>query len=207
MIRNPVYILGLFLAFVLSYAVWLQYDITAYFRNGNVRICTPLLTYISSRVLPWYYAESKLFLPSSFSSIFIIQLESIAFIPFHFYLNFQLPCCHLQVSGLLTISSSLLPTIMEIVTAIVNMTHKKKHSSHMSRAGPHHAQSFSNQTRKHAQVHYHASPDSASSSSSVDSNSDNESWSRYHKRLMEEPLQYSGGELCCYTMTWCAYQQ
>ncbi|XP_051181061.1 protein ROOT HAIR DEFECTIVE 3 homolog 2 isoform X1 [Lolium perenne] len=113
-LRNPVYILGLFLAFVLSYAVWLQYDITAYFRNGNV-------------------------------------------------------------SGLLTISSSLLPTIMEIVTAIVNMTHNKKHSSHMSRAGPHHAQSFSNQTRKHAQVHYHASPDSASSSSSVDSNSDNES--------------------------------
>ncbi|KAM0866225.1 hypothetical protein ACQ4PT_042766 [Festuca glaucescens] len=82
----------------------------------------------------------------------------------------------MQVSGLLTISSSLLPTIMEIVTAIVNMSHNKKHSSHMSRqAGPHHAQSFSNQTRKHAQVHCHASPYSASSSSSVDSNSDNES--------------------------------
>uniref|UniRef100_A0ACD5YZ61 Uncharacterized protein n=1 Tax=Avena sativa TaxID=4498 RepID=A0ACD5YZ61_AVESA len=114
LVRNPVYILGLFLAFVLSYALWLQYDITAYFRHGTV-------------------------------------------------------------SGLLTISSSLLPTIMEIVMAITNISHKKKHSSHLSRqAGPHHTQSFRNQTRKHAQVHYHASPDSSSSSSSVDSNSDHE---------------------------------
>jgi hypothetical protein len=42
MIRNPVYILGLFLAFVLSYAAWLQYDITAYFRHGSVRTYSPL---------------------------------------------------------------------------------------------------------------------------------------------------------------------
>ncbi|KAF7084919.1 hypothetical protein CFC21_088427 [Triticum aestivum] len=112
LLRNPVYILGLFLAFVLSYAVWLQYDIWAYFRHG-------------------------------------------------------------AVSGLITISSSLLPTIMDIVVAIVNMSHRKKHSLHRSRrAPPYHAQSLSNQSQQHAEVHYHASPDSPSS---VDSSSGSDS--------------------------------
>uniref|UniRef100_A0A453P3P4 Sey1/RHD3-like three-helix bundle domain-containing protein n=1 Tax=Aegilops tauschii subsp. strangulata TaxID=200361 RepID=A0A453P3P4_AEGTS len=112
LLRNPVYILGLFLAFVLSYAVWLQYDIWAYFRHGTV-------------------------------------------------------------SGLITISSSLLPTIMDIVTAIINMSHRKKHSLHRSRrALPYHAQSLSNQSHQHAEVHYHASPDTPSS---VDSSSGSDS--------------------------------
>lgn len=108
LLRNPLYILGLFLGFVLSYAVWLQYDITSYFRHG-------------------------------------------------------------MLSALLTASASLLPTIMEIITAIVNMSHNKKQSSHPSRRPPPlHAQSFRNNTCQDAQVHYHASPDSPSS---VDSNS------------------------------------
>ncbi|KAL6841646.1 hypothetical protein ACP4OV_028585 [Aristida adscensionis] len=34
LLRNPLYLMGLFLAFILSYAVWLQYDITAYFRHA-----------------------------------------------------------------------------------------------------------------------------------------------------------------------------
>ncbi|VAI58547.1 unnamed protein product [Triticum turgidum subsp. durum] len=79
----------------------------------------------------------------------------------------------MQVSGLITISSSLLPTIMDIVLAIVNMSHRKKHSLHRSRrAPPYHAQSLSNQSQQHAEVHYHASPDSPSS---VDSSSGSDS--------------------------------
>ncbi|VAI47151.1 unnamed protein product [Triticum turgidum subsp. durum] len=79
----------------------------------------------------------------------------------------------MQVSGLITVSSSLLPTIMDIVTAIINMSHRKKHSLHRSRrAPPYHAQSLSNQSQQHAEVHYHASPDSPSS---VDSSSGGDS--------------------------------
>lgn len=48
LLRNPLYLLGLFVAFVLSYAIWMQYDITAYFRHGTL---SALLT-ILSRLLP-----------------------------------------------------------------------------------------------------------------------------------------------------------
>jgi len=112
LLRNPLYLLGLFVAFVLSYAIWLQYDITAYFRHGT---------------LP----------------------------------------------ALLTILSRLLPTIMDIMTAIVNMSHNhKKHSTRGSSRPPAiHTHSFRNQMRRQAQVQYHQSPDFSSTSSSVDSNS------------------------------------
>ncbi|TVU25032.1 hypothetical protein EJB05_27508, partial [Eragrostis curvula] len=109
LLRNPLYLLGLLVALVLSYALWLQYDITAYFRHGTL-------------------------------------------------------------SSLLTIVSRLLPTIMDILTAIVNMGHNQKHSTHPShRPPPLHTQSFRNQTWRQAQVQYQ-SPDSPSSSSSVNSN-------------------------------------
>ncbi|KAF0896715.1 hypothetical protein E2562_027058 [Oryza meyeriana var. granulata] len=42
LLRNPLYLLGLFITFVVSYAVWVQYDITAYFRHGTVRDYTSL---------------------------------------------------------------------------------------------------------------------------------------------------------------------
>ncbi|TKW01357.1 hypothetical protein SEVIR_8G174100v4 [Setaria viridis] len=114
LVRNPLYLLGLFVAFVLSYAIWLQYDITAYFRHGTL-------------------------------------------------------------SALLTILSRLLPTIMDIVTAIVNMSHSQKHSANQSRHPPLlHAQSLMNQTWRRSQVKYQ-SPDSPPPSSSVDSNSGDES--------------------------------
>ncbi|RCV38703.1 hypothetical protein SETIT_8G163600v2 [Setaria italica] len=114
LVRNPLYLLGLFVAFVLSYAIWLQYDITAYFRHGTL-------------------------------------------------------------SALLTILSRLLPTIMDFVTAIVNMSHSQKHSANQSRHPPLlHAQSLMNQTWRRSQVKYQ-SPDSPSPSSSVDSNSGDES--------------------------------
>nr|CAB3491861.1 unnamed protein product [Digitaria exilis] len=118
LLRNPLYLLGLSVAFVLSYAIWLQYDITAYFRHGTL-------------------------------------------------------------SALLTILSRLLPTIMEIMTAIVNMSHGQKHSPHRSHHPPvlHAAQSFMNQTWQHgqAQVHYQSPDSPSSSSSSVNSNSGDES--------------------------------
>uniref|UniRef100_A0A0A9DGS3 Sey1/RHD3-like three-helix bundle domain-containing protein n=1 Tax=Arundo donax TaxID=35708 RepID=A0A0A9DGS3_ARUDO len=115
LLRNPLYILGLFVAFILSYAVWLQYDITAYFRHG-------------------------------------------------------------MLSALLTVLSRLLPTIMDMATAIVNMSHSQKHSSHPSRRPPPiHAQSFKNQTRRQGQVRYTSLDSPSSSSSSVDSNSADES--------------------------------
>ncbi|CAO2146878.1 unnamed protein product [Urochloa humidicola] len=72
LLRTPLYLLGLFVAFVLSYAVWLRYDITACF-------------------------------------------------------------CHGTLSALVTILSRLLPTIIDIVTAIVNMSHSQKHSAHQYR--------------------------------------------------------------------------
>ncbi|PVH34427.1 hypothetical protein PAHAL_8G217100 [Panicum hallii] len=115
LLRNPLYLLGFFVAFVLSYAIWLQYDITAYFRHGTL-------------------------------------------------------------SALLTISSRLLPTIMDIMTAIVNMSHShKKHSPGRSSRPPQvHTHSFRNQMWRQAQVQYHQSPDSPSTSSSVDSNGGDE---------------------------------
>ncbi|PUZ45319.1 hypothetical protein GQ55_8G213100 [Panicum hallii var. hallii] len=115
LLRNPLYLLGFFVAFVLSYAIWLQYDITAYFRHGTL-------------------------------------------------------------SALLTISSRLLPTIMDIMTAIVNMSHShKKHSTGRSSRPPQvHTHSFRNQMWRQAQGQYHQSPDSPSTSSSVDSNSGDE---------------------------------
>ncbi|KAL5204065.1 hypothetical protein ABZP36_008936 [Zizania latifolia] len=114
LLRNPLYLLWLFITFIVSYAVWLQYDIPTYFRHGTM-------------------------------------------------------------SGILTILSRSLPTIMESITAIVNMSHNQKHSSHPLRhRSPLHAQNFMNQTRQQAQLQYQAL-DSLSSSSSVDSNSDNES--------------------------------
>uniref|UniRef100_A0A0E0RA62 GB1/RHD3-type G domain-containing protein n=1 Tax=Oryza rufipogon TaxID=4529 RepID=A0A0E0RA62_ORYRU len=116
LLRNPLYLLGLFVAFVVSYAAWLQYDITAYFRHGTL-------------------------------------------------------------SGLLTITSGFLPTIMDIITAVINMSHNQKSSSHPPRHRPPlHPQSFRNQAQQQsqAQVQYQA-PSSLSSSSSVGSNSDDES--------------------------------
>ncbi|KAG8090254.1 hypothetical protein GUJ93_ZPchr0011g26869 [Zizania palustris] len=99
LVRNPLYIWGLFITFVVSYAIWLQYDIMTYFR---------------------------------------------------------------RLSGLVTVLSGCLTTIMEIMTAIINMSHKQQQSSYP----PLHAQSFMNQ----AQVQHH--PDR---SSWVDSNSDDRS--------------------------------
>lgn len=168
LLRNPLYILGLFLGFVLSYAVWLQYDITSYFRHG-------------------------------------------------------------MLSALLTASASLLPTIMEIITAIVNMSHNKKQSSHPSRRPPPlHAQSFRNNTCQDAQVHYHASPDSPSS---VDSNSGEKSssnWQTYYWKkhfslqvyfvasvawcvnwvstagsVVKFAILQSSGRLRCFSVAWC----
>ncbi|CAD6253444.1 unnamed protein product [Miscanthus lutarioriparius] len=115
LLRNPLYLLGLFVAFVLSYAIWLQYDITAYFRHGTL-------------------------------------------------------------SALLTILSRLLPTIMDIVMQIINMSHRHKHSPHPSRRPqPIHAQSFMNQTWGQPQVQYKFPDSPSSSSSSVDSNSGDDS--------------------------------
>ncbi|XP_062182418.1 protein ROOT HAIR DEFECTIVE 3 homolog 2-like isoform X2 [Phragmites australis] len=115
LLRNPLYLLGLFVASILCYAVWLQYDISAYFRHGTL-------------------------------------------------------------SALLTILSRLLSTIMDIVTAIVNMSHSQKHSRHPSRRSPPlHTQSFRNQTQGQAQVQYMSLGSPSSSSSSVDSNSGDES--------------------------------
>ncbi|XP_066338286.1 protein ROOT HAIR DEFECTIVE 3 homolog 2-like isoform X1 [Miscanthus floridulus] len=115
LLRNPLYLLGLFVAFVLSYAIWLQYDITAYFRHGTL-------------------------------------------------------------STTLTILSRLLPTIMDIVMQIINMSHRHKHSPHPSRRPqPIHAQSFMNQTWGQPQVQYKFPDSPSSSSSSVDSNSGDDS--------------------------------
>ncbi|XP_062197057.1 protein ROOT HAIR DEFECTIVE 3 homolog 2-like [Phragmites australis] len=115
LLRNPLYVLGLFVAFVLSYAAWLQYDITAYFRHGT---------------LP----------------------------------------------ALVTILSRLLLTIMDIVTVIVNLSHSQKHCPHPSRRPvPSHSQSFRNQTQPQARVQYQCPDSPSSSSSSVDSNSGDES--------------------------------
>ncbi|KAJ1255931.1 hypothetical protein BS78_K130400 [Paspalum vaginatum] len=103
LLRNPLYLLGLCVAFVLSYTIWLQYDITAYFRHGTL-------------------------------------------------------------SALLAILSRLLPTIMDIVMGIVNMSQRHKHFPHSSRHPPPiHAQSFMSQTWRQAQVQYQ-SPEAPSSS-------------------------------------------
>ncbi|KAK3118900.1 hypothetical protein QOZ80_9BG0710330 [Eleusine coracana subsp. coracana] len=72
LVRNPLYFLGLVVAMVLSYALSLQYDITAYFRHGTL-------------------------------------------------------------SALLRIISRLLPAIIDIVTAMVNISHGHKHSPHPMR--------------------------------------------------------------------------
>uniref|UniRef100_A0A0E0FMF3 GB1/RHD3-type G domain-containing protein n=1 Tax=Oryza nivara TaxID=4536 RepID=A0A0E0FMF3_ORYNI len=83
----------------------------------------------------------------------------------------------MQLSGLLTITSGFLPTIMDIITAVINMSHNQKSSSHPPRHRPPlHPQSFRNQAQQQsqAQVQYQA-PSSLSSSSSVGSNSDDES--------------------------------
>jgi hypothetical protein len=115
LVRNPLYLLGLFVAMVLSYALWLQYDVTAYFRHGTL-------------------------------------------------------------SALLTTASRLLPTIMDIVTVMVNLGHGQKHSRHPSRRSPPlHTQSFRNQTWRQAQVQYQSRYSPSSSSSSVSSNSGDES--------------------------------
>ncbi|KAK3120243.1 hypothetical protein QOZ80_9AG0684230 [Eleusine coracana subsp. coracana] len=88
LVRNPLYFLGLVVAMVLSYALSLQYDITAYFRHG-------------------------------------------------------------MLSALHRIISRLLPAIMDIVTAMVNISHGHKHSPHpMSRSQLLCTQSFRNQTRE-----------------------------------------------------------
>ncbi|WVZ50868.1 hypothetical protein U9M48_002079 [Paspalum notatum var. saurae] len=48
LLRNPLYLLGFCVAFVLSYTIWLQYDITAYFRHGTLSALLAIL----SRLLP-----------------------------------------------------------------------------------------------------------------------------------------------------------
>ncbi|KAL6654029.1 hypothetical protein ACP70R_007494 [Stipagrostis hirtigluma subsp. patula] len=115
LLRNPPYLLGFFVGFALCYAVWLQYDITAYFRHGTL-------------------------------------------------------------SALLTFLSRFLPTIMDILTAIVNISHNHKRHPHHSRRPPPSHVLLKNQTRRQVQVQCHQLPDSpSSSSSSVDSDSSDES--------------------------------
>ncbi|GJN25283.1 hypothetical protein PR202_gb13090 [Eleusine coracana subsp. coracana] len=114
--RNPLYFLGLVVAMVLSYALSLQYDITAYFRHGTL-------------------------------------------------------------SALLRIISRLLPAIIDIVTAMVNISHGHKHSPHpMRRSLLLHTQNFRNQAREHVHTQYQsADSPSQSPSSSVNSNGNDES--------------------------------